>query len=123
LTDLRATIRSVLKVVYFLHTKKKNLTHGLGIFLRPNKQPVPEQGIKIFLRHFPTTLVPSLTLQIRCQPNPILQKANPERTQNKPAGFARADPERTQSEPGSNPEQTHSETGADTKQTHSGPSN
>jgi hypothetical protein len=43
---------------------RKN-THGLGyIFLHPHTQPAPNQGSKIFLRHFPTTLVPSLTLQI-----------------------------------------------------------
>jgi hypothetical protein len=35
-----------------------------GIFLQSNSQSAPKQGIKIFLRHFPTTLVPSLALQI-----------------------------------------------------------
>jgi hypothetical protein len=35
-----------------------------GIFLHFHTQHNPKQGIKKFLRHFPTTLVPSLTLQI-----------------------------------------------------------
>jgi hypothetical protein len=35
-----------------------------GIFLHPHTEPAPKHGIKIFLRYFPATLVPSLTLQI-----------------------------------------------------------
>jgi hypothetical protein len=53
LTDQRATIRSVLKVVYFLRTI-------WGIFLHFHTQSAPNQGIKKFLCHFPSTLVPSL---------------------------------------------------------------
>jgi hypothetical protein len=56
LTDRNATIRSVLKVVYFLCTV-------WGIFLHSHTQPDPKQGIKKFLRHWPSTLVSSLTLQ------------------------------------------------------------
>jgi hypothetical protein len=63
LTDRRATIRSVLKVVHFLR-RKKRARFGLYGFLHFHTQPDPKQGIQKFLRHFPTTLVPSLTLQI-----------------------------------------------------------
>jgi hypothetical protein len=45
LTDRRATIRSVLKVVYFLRTV-------WDIFLHSHTQPDPKQGIKKFLRHY-----------------------------------------------------------------------
>jgi hypothetical protein len=55
LKDRRTTIRSVLKVVYFLRTV-------WGIFLHSHTQPDREQGIKKFLRHLPTTLVPSPNL-------------------------------------------------------------
>jgi hypothetical protein len=57
LTDRRATIRSVLKVVYFLRT-------FWDIFLHSHTQPDPKQGIKIFLWHLLTTFAPSLTLQV-----------------------------------------------------------
>jgi hypothetical protein len=57
LTDRRATIRSSLKVVYFLRTV-------WGTFLHSHTQPDTKEGIKNFPRHFSTTLVPSLTLQI-----------------------------------------------------------
>jgi hypothetical protein len=53
----------VLKVVYFLRTKKR-ARFGVCIFLHFHTQPDPKQGIKKFLRHLPSTLVPSLTLQI-----------------------------------------------------------
>jgi hypothetical protein len=66
LTDRRATIRTVLKVVYFLRTtflrkkkkkKKKKARTVWGIFLHSHTQSDPKQGIKKFLRHFPTALV------------------------------------------------------------------
>jgi hypothetical protein len=48
MTDRRATIRSVLKVVYFLaHEKTRTVW---GIFLYHLTQPAQKQGIKIFLR-------------------------------------------------------------------------
>jgi hypothetical protein len=50
--DRGATIRSVLKVVYFLHIV-------WSIFLYSHTQPDQKQDIK----NLPTTLVPSLTLQ------------------------------------------------------------
>jgi hypothetical protein len=53
---------SLLEVIYFLRTKK--CARFGGIVLHSYTQPDPKQGVKIFLRHFPTTLVPSLTLQI-----------------------------------------------------------
>jgi hypothetical protein len=56
-TVRRATIRSVLKVVYFLRTKKRA---RFGVYFSISIH----QGIKIVLRHFRTSLVPSLTLQI-----------------------------------------------------------
>jgi hypothetical protein len=63
LIDRRATIRLVLKVVYFLWTKNR-ARYGV-YFSIPIAQPSdPKQGIKKFLRQFPSTLVPSLTFQI-----------------------------------------------------------
>jgi hypothetical protein len=55
-------VHSVLKVVYFL--RKKQMHTIWGIFLHFHIQPDPKQGIKKFCRHFSTTLVPSLTVQI-----------------------------------------------------------
>jgi hypothetical protein len=56
LENFVATIRSMLKVVYFLPTI-------WGIFLHFHTQPDQKQGIKKFIRHLPATIVPSLTLQ------------------------------------------------------------
>jgi hypothetical protein len=60
LTEWRATIRSVLKV-YFLRTKTRSFW---GMFVHSHTQPDPKQGMKKILRHFATTFVPTLTLQI-----------------------------------------------------------
>jgi hypothetical protein len=57
----------VLKVVNFLRKKKQNKTKTRMvwcIFLHSHAQPNSKQGIKKFLRHLPSSLVPSLTLQI-----------------------------------------------------------
>jgi hypothetical protein len=47
--------------IFLAHEKTRT---EWGIFLHSHTQPDPKQGIKKILRHFPTTLVPSLTLQI-----------------------------------------------------------
>ena len=47
--------------IFLAHEKTRTIW---GIFLHSHTQPAPKQGIKIFLRHFTTTLVPSLTLQL-----------------------------------------------------------
>jgi hypothetical protein len=56
-TDRRATIRSVLKVVYFLLTV-------WGVFLHSHTQSGTKQRIKTFVCHLPTTLVPSLHYKV-----------------------------------------------------------
>jgi hypothetical protein len=61
LTDRRATIRSAKSCIYLAHEKTCTVW---GIFFHSHTQSDPEQGIKKFPRHFPTALVPSLTLQI-----------------------------------------------------------
>jgi hypothetical protein len=47
--------------IFLAHEKTRSVW---GIFLNSHTQPDPKLGINKFLRHFPTTLVPSLTLQI-----------------------------------------------------------
>jgi hypothetical protein len=58
LTDRRAMIPPALKVVYFLRTV-------WGIFLYSHTKPDPKQStcIKKFLRHLPSTIVPSVHLK------------------------------------------------------------
>jgi hypothetical protein len=47
--------------IFLAHEKTRTVW---DIFLHFHTQPDPKLGIKIFLRHFPTILVPSLTLKI-----------------------------------------------------------
>jgi hypothetical protein len=47
--------------IFLAHEKTRTFW---GIFLHSHTQSDPKQGIKKFLRHFPTALVPSLTLRI-----------------------------------------------------------
>jgi hypothetical protein len=47
--------------IFLAHEKTRTVW---GILFHSHTQSDPKQGIKKFLRHFPTTLVPSLTLQI-----------------------------------------------------------
>jgi hypothetical protein len=47
--------------IFLVHEKTRTVW---GIFLHSHTQSDPKQGIKKFLRHFPTALAPSLTLRI-----------------------------------------------------------
>jgi hypothetical protein len=47
--------------IFLAHEKTRTVW---GIFLHSHTQSDPKQGIKKFLRHFPTALIPSLTLRI-----------------------------------------------------------
>ena len=61
LTYRRATTRSVMKVVCFLR-KEKRARFGVYFFISIHN--LTQSKLSKFLRHFPTLLVPSLTLQI-----------------------------------------------------------